>query len=71
MSPGISFVKSEYRLITTLPAATVTPTDVAAEYLTKFGAFVAGQKIFIKVVFVNTTTGQESSPQQFSALAIA
>lgn len=70
-SPGVSFVKSEYRLINTVPAASVAPIDVWAAYVAKFGAPVAGQKIFVKIVFVNTTTGQESSPQQISEIAVA
>lgn len=70
-SPGVTFVKSEYRLITTLPAATPTPVDLATAYETKFGALVEGQKIFVRVAFVNTTTGQESTPQQISAIVAA
>jgi hypothetical protein len=68
-SPGVSFVKSEYRLITTLPAATGTPVALGALYTAKFGAFVAGQKIFVKLEFINTLTGQNSTPQQTFAIS--
>lgn len=70
-SPGVSFVKSEYRLITTLPAATATPVALGTAYTTKFGSFTAGQKIFFKLVFVSTTTGQQSLPIQVVTIAAA
>lgn len=68
-SPGISFVKSEFRLISTLPAATATPVALGAAYTAKFGAFVAGQKIFVKIEFINTLTGQNSAPAQAFAIS--
>lgn len=70
-SPGVSFVKSEYRLITTLPAATATPVALGAVYTTKFGSWLSGQKIFFKIVFVNTTTGQQSLPIQVATISAA
>jgi hypothetical protein len=70
-SPGVSFVKSEYRLITTLPAATATPVALGTAYTTKFGSFTVGQKIFFKLVFVSTTTGQQSLPVQVVTIAAA
>jgi hypothetical protein len=70
-SPGVKFVKSEYRLITTLPAATATPVALGASYITKFGAITVGAKIFFKLVFVNTTTGQESSGVEYVATVVA
>lgn len=70
-SPGVSFVKSEYRLITTLPAATATPVALGAFYSTKFGAWLAGQKLFFKIVFVNTVTGQETLPIQVATISAA
>jgi hypothetical protein len=70
-SPGVSFVKSEYRLITTLAAATATPVALGTAYTTKFGSFTAGQKIFFKLVFTSTVTGQESLPVQVVTIAAA
>lgn len=70
-SPGVSFVKSEYRLITTLAAATATPVALGASYSTKFGSWLAGQKLFFKIVFVNTATGQESLPIQVVSISAA
>lgn len=68
-SPGKSFVKSEYRLITTLPAATATPVALGTSYTAKFGSFATGQKLFFKIVFVSTTTGLETPPIQIASIA--
>jgi hypothetical protein len=70
-SPGVSFVKSEYRQITTLPAATATPVALGGAFLARFGSWVVGQKIFVKISFVNTATGQESQSQQIFAISAA
>lgn len=70
-SPGVSFVKSEYRLITTLAAATVTPVALGSSYQAKFGSWLVGQKLFFKIVFVNTTTGQQSLPIQVATISAA
>lgn len=69
-SPGVTFVKSEYRLITTLPAAAVAAQPLGGAYTTKFGAFVAGQKIFVRIEFINTLTGQNSVSQQAFAISV-
>lgn len=63
-SPGVSFVKSEYRLITILAGATATPVALGTAYVTKFGSWAVGQKLFFKFVFVDDTTGIESLPVQ-------
>lgn len=70
-SPGVSFVKSEYRLIDVEPAAGASPVAVGPAYVARFGAMTAGQKVFVKVVFTNETTGQESNAQQLSAIVAA
>ena len=72
MSAGKSFVKSEYRLISILPPAEATPYDVKADYLAKYGGIgVAGQKIFVKLVAVNETTGQEGTPSSAAGIVVA
>ena len=71
-SAGRSFVKSQYRLIATLPAAEASPYDLAAEYIAKFGSVgAAGQKVFVKTVAINTTTGQSGTPSEVSAIVAA
>jgi hypothetical protein len=70
MSQGKNFVKSEFRLIETLDAATATPVAINDAYVTKFGAKpVIGQKVFFKVVPVSALTGQQGSAS--SAFIIA
>lgn len=68
LSPGKSFVKSEYRRIGVYAAATASPLDIYADYIAKFGAPVEGQKVFVRLSFINTTTGQASTYQSTSAI---
>lgn len=69
ISPGISFVKSEYRQFDVMAAADVTPFSIETEYIAKFGAIGAvGMQIFVQMVLINTNTGQAGIP--FSASAI-
>jgi hypothetical protein len=68
-SPGKSFVKSEFRVIGVLPAATATGTDLATLWEAKFGSISpAGSKIFVEFLPVSTITGQTGSPSQASAI---
>lgn len=71
-SAGKSFVKSEYRLIGILAPAATSPADLLSDYQAKFGSTgVAGQKIFVKLQAVNSTTGQTGTPSEASALVTA
>jgi len=59
ISPGISFVKSEYRQIAVLDETSVSPYTALTDYKAKFGAIGAtGMKVFIKMKQINTVTGQ-------------
>jgi len=69
-SPGKSFVKSEFRIITTLAAAATSPADIFAAYEAKFGTPVEGTRIFFQLTTVNITTGQVSVPSQTSTIVI-
>lgn len=71
VSAGISFVKSEFRLVGTFAAASATPLSIGVAWAARFGTLVLGQKIFVRIVFVNTTTGQESAPQSLSTIVVA
>lgn len=62
VSPGKSFVKSEYRQISFLAAAATTPANLLTDYAAKFGNPITGQKIFMRVTPVNTVTGQRGIP---------
>lgn len=73
VSAGVSFVKSEYRLIGQFTANAASPFNAAADYVAKFGSITgkSGQKIFFKTVAVNVTTGQSGVPQSTSAIIAA
>jgi hypothetical protein len=72
MSAGISFVKTQFRLITTLAPAAVSPANLLTPYNSKFGAVGAvGTKIFIKIIFVDQTSGIASPPQFAIAVSAA
>ena len=54
--------KSAYRLIGIGDFTSASPLDIFAIYSNKFGAPVAGSKIFIQVVNISDVTGQSSAP---------
>jgi hypothetical protein len=70
VSAGISFVKSQLRLISTVAAATASPDNILSAYTTKFGAVGGvGTKIFVGIVFVDSTSGANSPMQVVSAVS--
>lgn len=68
LSAGISNANAQFRQIGSQPAATATGVDMFAEQTTKFGALVAGQKIFIRAKFVRLATGEVSQTLVASAI---
>lgn len=72
MSPGISFVKSEYRLVDVLTTADLTGIDIATEWGAVFGSVpAAGQKMFIKLVPVLVASGLKGNAISASAIVSA
>jgi len=72
VSNGKSFVKSEYRLLDILTSADVTPANILAAYVAKFGAIpAAGQQVFVKAVNVSNTTGVEGQALSASCVIAA
>jgi hypothetical protein len=71
LSAGISFVKSEYRLLEVIVAADVTPYDIYPAWNARFGLLTAGAKLFVKFVGVNSATGQEGTALTASTIVIA
>lgn len=57
LSPGKSFIKNQYRVITVLPAADATPTNILAAYQAKFGDLTADQIVGLRVKAVDLLTG--------------
>jgi hypothetical protein len=72
LSAGIGFVKSQLRLISTVAAATASPDNILAAYQAKFGNVGSvGQKIFVGIVFVDSTSGASSAMQMTSTISAA
>lgn len=71
LSPGVSAGKGKMRQLQVLPAADTTPTSILSAYNAKFGTLVAGRKIFVEIVAVNTLTGQKSPAISTSAIVAA
>lgn len=60
VSVGRYNVNNRFRVIGALAAATATGADLIALYTAKFGALTQGQKVFVRVKFINATTGEVS-----------
>lgn len=72
ISPGITFVKSEFRQFDVMNAADASPYAISAEYIAKFGAVGAvGMKVFFKLIQVNWNTGQAGIPIPASCIITA
>lgn len=71
LSPGINNASAEFRRIDTLAPAEASPYDASASQIAKFGALVAGQKVFIRAKFINQLTGEVSQRLVASAIVAA
>ena len=72
ISPGVSFVKSEYRQTDVIVTADNSPFSIETEYIAKFGAVGAeGMQIFVQLVQINWATGQAGIPIPASCLIAA
>lgn len=70
-SAGKQFVKSEFRQIRVFTVADTSPEDIAAEYITKFGALPpVGSKVFVQLKPINAVTGQAGTTLQAEDIAI-
>jgi len=70
LSQGISFVKSELRIIDLVPDGTATGHDIWAAYVAKFGTPTEGAKVFFSLETVNEITGQKSVSSQVSTTVL-
>jgi len=71
LSPGKSFVKSEYRLLAVVAALGTSPFNLQSVITAKFGVPAVGSKVFAQIKFVNTTTGQASTTQSTSTIVVS
>lgn len=69
VSPGKSFVKSEFRIIGVVAPAAASPYVATTAYAAKFGGpGLAGQKVFFEAFYVHSTTGQRGLALQASCI---
>lgn len=72
ISPGITNVSSQLRIITTEAAASGPALTVSAAYLAKFGTVGAvGRKVFVEVYLISTETGLASARTKAETLIVA
>lgn len=72
ISPGISYANGRFRQFDVLTVTDTSPLSAETEYIAKFGAIgAAGMKIFIRLVPVNTDTGQAGLPMEASCIIAA
>ena len=58
LSPGVNFVKADFRIITVLDSTDVSPKDLATEYIAKFGALPqVGAKVFVQMRPIRISSG--------------
>lgn len=72
VSPGKSFVKSEFRQISTFVGNVASPANILSAYQAKFGSIEGsgGMKIFVETVAIDTATGISGTPQQAVAIVL-
>lgn len=71
VSAGISNLKSKFRNVVVLDSADTSPENLLAAYTAKFGTLVAGQKIGVEIVPVNSVTGQKGQAVSTSLIVAA
>lgn len=71
MSAGIYNANNKFRQIASLAAATATGVNVHTQYTAKFGALVAGKKMFVRVKDIVIATGEVSQVVMSQTIVIA
>jgi hypothetical protein len=62
LSPGVSFVKSQFRYIALVAAAATSPANTFSAYTGVFGTPVATKFVYIRVTPVHTVSGIKGIP---------
>lgn len=60
--PGQSFVKNRYRYVGIAGVPVAGVVDLVDQLTDRFGTYVEGERIFVRVALVSTTTGQQGVP---------
>ncbi len=71
VTPGKSFVKNLFRVVTSSAAAATSPYDISAAWTAMFGDPVTGMKNFVQAFYISTTTGQAGIPVQVQTIVVA
>lgn len=71
VSAGKSFVKSEFRQVGTFAGNAASPQALGAMIVAKFGAMTQGQKLFVRLKFVDNTTGVSGQYTSASTIVVA
>lgn len=67
-SAGVSF-ENDFRYIKTMTAAVATEFSLLTEYVAKYGALIAGKKIFVKMV--QSQAGMQDNGQVWASIVAA
>jgi len=68
LSPGINNANSRFRYIDYFTSGTTSPVDAFSTQTAKFGALVAGQKVYVRAKLINVVTGEVSLALKASAI---
>lgn len=71
LSPGINNANSRFRYISYEGAGSTSPIDAFSNQTAKFGALVAGQKVYVRCKLINIVTGEVSLALKASAIVAA
>lgn len=70
VSPGKSFLKNDYRNISTFTGGTASPEDIATEYAARFGQPAVGTKVGVRLISVNNLTGETSVASEAQTIVV-
>ncbi len=70
LSAGINNASAEFRVISIVAAAVISPQDVFAAQVAKFGALSVGLKYFIRVKLIRLSTGEVSQALISDSIAV-
>ena len=70
VSPGKSFVKNEFRLVTTFVGGAASPAVFTTAYDARFGQPAVDTKVYVQLVSINDTTGENSTPSQSETVTV-
>jgi hypothetical protein len=71
LSAGVSVGGARFAVIKTGTSVLAAAQSFHTEYAAKFGEIVQGQKIFVRMVYINKTTGAIGTPAQSSVIVAA